>query len=80
MLPVERLSAGLGPIINAPLETNFIAVDMMDNASALPTCPLTPAATSIGFLLNPTDPTIEAQVKEAEAAARTLGMRSFRLR
>ena len=36
---------------------------------------LTPAAASIGFLLNPTDPTIETQVKEAETAALTLGVR-----
>jgi len=36
---------------------------------------LTPAATSIGFLLNPTDPTIETQVKEAETAGLTLGVR-----
>jgi hypothetical protein len=38
MRPVE-LSAGQGPITNTQIETSFIAVDMMDNASALPTCP-----------------------------------------
>jgi putative tryptophan/tyrosine transport system substrate-binding protein len=34
-----------------------------------------PAATSIGFLVNPTLPRIEAQIREAEIAARILGLR-----
>jgi hypothetical protein len=35
MLPAEPQ----GPITNTGHETNLVAVDMMDNASALPTCP-----------------------------------------
>jgi hypothetical protein len=30
---------GQGTITNTQLATTFIAVDMMDNANALPTCP-----------------------------------------
>jgi hypothetical protein len=38
MLPAEPHRRA-EPITNTRLETNFAAVDMMDNASALPTCP-----------------------------------------
>jgi putative tryptophan/tyrosine transport system substrate-binding protein len=34
-----------------------------------------PAAPLVGLLVNPTTPTAEAQIKEAETAARTLGVR-----
>jgi putative tryptophan/tyrosine transport system substrate-binding protein len=36
---------------------------------------LAPAATSIGFLVNPTNLATEAQIREAESAARNLGVR-----
>jgi putative tryptophan/tyrosine transport system substrate-binding protein len=36
---------------------------------------MTPAAAALGFLLNPTAPTVEAEVREGEAAARSLGVR-----
>ena len=37
---------------------------------------LVPAATSIGFLVNPTNPTVfKAEMMEAETAARALGVR-----
>jgi ABC-type uncharacterized transport system substrate-binding protein len=36
---------------------------------------IVPAATSIGFLVSPTSPTVEAQIREAEIAARNLGIR-----
>jgi putative ABC transport system substrate-binding protein len=36
---------------------------------------MVPAASSIGFLVNPTNTTVEAQVKEVENAARVLGVR-----
>jgi ABC-type uncharacterized transport system substrate-binding protein len=36
---------------------------------------IVPAAPLVGLLVNPTTPTAEAQIKEAETAARTLGVR-----
>jgi putative tryptophan/tyrosine transport system substrate-binding protein len=36
---------------------------------------LAPAATSVGFLVNPTNLATEAQIREAESAARNLGVR-----
>jgi ABC-type uncharacterized transport system substrate-binding protein len=36
---------------------------------------LVPGATSIGFLINPTNTTVKAEMMEAETAARTLGVR-----
>jgi hypothetical protein len=39
MPPVERYRLAKARITNTRLEPHFIAVDMVDNASALPTCP-----------------------------------------
>jgi putative ABC transport system substrate-binding protein len=78
VLGTDPVDAGLVASLNRP-GANVTGVSFLTTLLVAKRLELlhevTPATASVGFLLNPTDPTIESQVQEAETAARTLGVR-----